>query len=162
MAFIEFSNDRNTNINAKIMIFTEGTVLGPKNIWNLFRFTNYIPIGDCVSKILSWQQQGAEIVYCTSRKSKGQINQIVSLLRTYDFAGSRLYYRAPKQTYKDIVETVIPDILIEDDCKSIGGQWQMCITHVSPSLKNKIKSVAVKEFKGIDHLPDKITDIAYL
>jgi hypothetical protein len=166
MAFIELSSDRNENrninLNIKIMIFTEGTVLGPKNIWNLFRFTAYIPMGDCVSKILSWHQQGAEIVYCTSRKSKRQINQIVSLLRTYGFAGSRLYYRVPKQAYKDIVETVIPDILIEDDCKSIGGQWQMCITHVNPNIKSKIKSIAVKEFKGIDHLPDKIIDIAYL
>ena len=46
--------------------------------------------------------------------------------------------------YNDIVEIVMPDILIEDDCKSIGGQSQMCITYVAPSLKSKIKSIVVK------------------
>jgi len=53
----------------------------------------------------------------------------------------------------------MPDILIEEDCRSIGGQWQMCITHVEPELKSKIKSIVVKEFKGIDHLPDDLPDL---
>jgi len=51
------------------------------------------------------------------------------------------------------VETLKPDILIEDDCKSIGGAWQMCITIVKPDIKKNILSIAVPEFRGIDHLP---------
>ena len=29
----------------------------------------------------------------------------------------------------------------------------MCITYVKPQIKNTIKSIVVKEFEGIDHLP---------
>jgi len=137
-----------------IMLFAEGTVLGPKNILGLYFHSSYIPIGNCREKIRTWEEQGAEIVYITSRKTEQQVDEIRDLLEKYDFPGSRLYYRDRKQKYKDIVEEVLPDILIEDDCRSIGGQWQMCITHVDPELKEKMKSIVVKEFKGIDHLPD--------
>lgn len=158
MPFIKISeNNRMSKI--KIMIFTEGTVLKPKNKFGLFNFSSYIPIHNCVSKIQSWEQQGAEIIYCTSRSSKRQVNQIVSLLKDYHFSGTKLYYREPKQKYHEIVELVMPNILIEDDCKSIGGQSQMCIAYVAPSIKNKIKSIAVKEFGGIDHLPNSISDM---
>lgn len=158
MPFIKISDD-NKMSKIKIMIFTEGTVLKPKNKVGLFSFSSYIPIADCVCKIQSWQQQGAEIVYCTSRSSKRQVNQIASLLNKYHFAGTKLYYREPKQKYNEIVEIVMPNILIEDDCKSIGGQWQMCITYVEPRLKSKIKSIVVEEFGGIDHLPTSISDM---
>ena len=141
MPFIKFSDD-NTMSKIKIMIFTEGTVLKPKNNFGLFNFSSYVPIDDCVSKIQSWQQEGAEIVYCTSRNSKRQVNQIVSLLKNYHFAGTKLYYREPKQKYSDIIEIVMPDILIEDDCKSIGGQWQMCITY-NTEIKGEDKDTIV-------------------
>ncbi len=140
--------------NTTIMLFAEGTVLGPKSILGLYFHTKYIPIANCREKIRAWEEQGAEIVYITSRKTEKQVDEIKDLLEKYDFPGRRLYYRDRKQKYKDIVEAVMPDILIEDDCRSIGGQWQMCITHVNPELKEKMKSIVVKEFKGIDHLPD--------
>ena len=50
----------------------------------------------------------------------------------------------------------ITDVLIEDDCESIGGQAEMTITYVSPEKKKQIKSIPVPEFGGIDHLPDDI------
>jgi len=53
----------------------------------------------------------------------------------------------------------MPDILIEDDCESIGGKNEMTITHINPKLKTKIKSITIKEFEGIDHLPDKISEL---
>ncbi len=65
-----------------------------------------------------------------------------------------------KETYKDIAERVIPDILIEDDCESIGGEKEMTITFVKPEIKQKIKSIIVKEFSGIDHLPDKLQELS--
>ena len=151
----QLSAERGVSPNTTtIMIFTEGTVLGPKNILGLYFHANYIPIGNCREKIRSWAEQGAEIVYITSRKTGKQVNEIHFLLAKYDFPGTRLYYREKNQKYKDIVEEVMPDILIEDDCWSIGGKWQMCITHVKPGLKERIESIVVKEFKGIDHLPD--------
>lgn len=32
----------------------------------------------------------------------------------------------------------------------------MCIARVKPEIKAKIKSIPVREFSGIDHLPDDI------
>lgn len=54
------------------------------------------------------------------------------------------------EQYSEIVEQLKPDILIEDDCKSIGGQKEWCITNVKEELKSRIQSVIVPEFKGID------------
>jgi hypothetical protein len=48
------------------------------------------------------------------------------------------------------------DVLVEDDCESIGGADQMTITYIKPDIKNRIKSIVVKENGGIDHLPDNI------
>ena len=51
----------------------------------------------------------------------------------------------------------LTDILIEDDCESIGGEPEMTYSHIREDLKPKIKSIIVKEFQGIDHLPDSLT-----
>jgi len=158
MAYIELSKIRNSN-NA-IMIFAEGTILKPKSIFSLYSHESYIPIGNCVKIIGGWQAQGAEIVYCTSRKNQ-QAVEIANLIKQFGFVGTRLYFRDEKQKYKDIVEDAKPNILIEDDCKSIGGSWQMCITHIDQQFKEKIKSIIVKEFRGIDHLPTNLSELQY-
>lgn len=134
------------------MVFAEGTILKPKSWFSLYDHHAYIPIGDAVDRINGWQQQGAEILYCTSRRGK-QAEHLAACLLRHGFVGSKLYYRGPAEKYKDIVELVRPDVLIEDDCRSIGGSWQMCMTHVEPTIKNAIQSIVVREFKGIDHLP---------
>lgn len=76
----------------------------------------------------------------------------------YGFAGTKLVFRSKHETYAKLVELIMPDILIEDDCKSIGGSWQMCITKVQPEIKKRILSITVKEFGGIDELPLRLSD----
>ena len=53
----------------------------------------------------------------------------------------------------------MPDILIEDDCESIGGEKEMTITFIKPEVRQKIKSVVIKEFGGIDYLPDDFQEL---
>lgn len=148
MAFIKISDS--TGIK-KVMLFAEGTILKPKSRFSFNDLNSYIPIGNAVDMIKGWQLQGADIIYCTSRRGKSAENMAALLLK-YEFVGSKFYYREKAQKYKDLVEMVHPDVLIEDDCKSIGGSWQMCITNVEPKIKDTIKSIVVEEFKGIDHL----------
>lgn len=148
----KFLLNEKSNANITILLFTEGTIIKPKSWFSLYNHKSYIPIGNAVKIIRAWQQQGADIIYCTSRRKK-QADDIAGLLKKYGFAGSFLIARDVKESYKDIVEMVSPDILIEDDCKSIGGAWQMCITNINQELKDKIKSIVVPEFKGIDNLP---------
>ncbi len=44
-------------------------------------------------------------------------------------------------------------------CESIGGQTEMVYPHIQPELQQRIVSIIVKEFEGIDYLPDAITDL---
>ena len=156
MPYIELTNFSPKKM--KIMIFAEGTILKPKSWFSLYNHRTYIPIGNAVSIIEAWHQQDVEILYFTSRRGK-QAKEIAQLLKEYGFAGSKLYFREKKQAYKDIVESVKPNILIEDDCRSIGGSWQMCISHIKPSMMEFIHSIVVKEFRGIDQLPPSIQDL---
>lgn len=69
-----------------------------------------------------------------------------------------IYHREPDDDYIDVVERILPlpDILIEDDCESIGGEKEMAYSSLKPELRTKIKSIPVKEFFGIDDLPDEL------
>lgn len=144
------------HMDITIMIYVEGTLLKPKSWFSLYNHKSYLPIGNCVEIIKEWKRQGANIIYCTSRKGK-QAEDIASLLKKYGFDGTELYYRSKGEEYKDIIERIQPSVLIEDNCKSIGGAWQMCITKVAPEIKEKIVSIVVGEFKGIEDLPRNIS-----
>ena len=70
----------------------------------------------------------------------------------YDIKYDEILCRDRGEQYSDLVERICPDILIEDDCKSIGGEKEWCITNVRKDIKQHIKSIIVDEFKGIDHI----------
>ena len=165
----------------KILVFTEGTVLMHALAEEVSReervkqskaaviqrilpfralpgsvndLESYIPVGNAVEKLRSWKQQGAEIVYLTSRRIKSEIETIKKILSKNDFPDwQNLYFREQGEDYKDVAERLIPDVLIEDDCESIGGEKEMVYPHIKEELKPKIKSVVIKEFEGIDNLP---------
>ena len=120
-------------------------------------YKSYVPIGDAVKKLQNWKKDGAEILYLTSRRKPEEIQQIQNVLKKFKFPDGQLLFRQKNEEYKDVAERIIPDVLIEDDCESIGGIDEMTITHVKPEIKKKIVSIPIKEFGGIDHLPDKIS-----
>lgn len=161
MAYIPFDLDEQINDkeSMKILIFTEGTILGPPRLIDWFNHKKYIPIKNSVNKIKTWANQGAKVYYLTSRKNLLEVNQIKHILINNNFPGKGLFYRTGKEKYKDIAEFLIPRIIIEDDCKSIGGKWQMTITYIRKDIKERIKSIVVREFKGIDHLPNEVNKL---
>jgi hypothetical protein len=61
--------------------------------------------------------------------------------------------RQPGESYGDVAGQEAPDVLIEDDCESIGADQ---ITHpqIPLDLRARIKSIILPEFGGLDHLPD--------
>ena len=75
----------------------------------------------------------------------------------YGFPKGEIYHRQNGESYAQIAERIMPDILIEDDCESIGGEKEMTITFIKSELRKQIKSVIIKEFGGIDHLPDDLS-----
>ncbi len=161
--------------NKKILVFVEGTILMQKKAFGESRdkivlqvknndpsiddFANYIMIGQANLKLKKWQEQGAKILYLTSRTLAEEVAQIGEVLAKNNFPEGDLFYRKENQQYKDIVEYIKPDILIEDDCESIGGIKEMAISQVKPEIKNNIKLIVVKEFAGIDNLVDEISDL---
>ncbi len=159
----------------KIVVFTEGTVLMHKSGLNCTReeivkqvlekhesvydFGSYVPIGDAITKLTSWIKDGATIMYLTSRKKPEEIQQIRKVLNANNFPEGNLVFQQEEESYKDVIVRILPDILIEDDCESIGGSDQLIYTQLNHDLKRKIKSIIVKEFGGIDHLPSRISSL---
>lgn len=159
----------------RILVFLHGTLIMHKSAGDKTReervsqvingdssvhdYASYIPVGDAVEKLKSWQSQDAEILYLSSHETVGDVEKDKIVLERYGFPKGQIFYRQNGETYKNIVEKVSPDALIEDDCESIGGEKEMTITSVEPAVKQKIKSIIVKEFGGIDHLPDDIKEL---
>ena len=156
----------------KILIFLHGTLIMHKNAEGKTReervkqvmdgepsvhdYASYIPAGNAVEKLKSWQSQGAEILYLSSHEAAEDVEKDKIVLEKYLFPKGQVFYRQNGESYKNIAERIIPDVLVEDDCESIGGEKEMTITFVRPEIKQKIKSIVVKEFSGIDNLPDDL------
>lgn len=124
---------------------------------SLNQWKTYIPIGNAARKLRTWNNQSVEIMYLTSRTKPTEAEDIRGVLEKHNFPDGPLFFRREGEEYKDIVERVMPDVIIEDDCESIGGKDEMTYTQINRELKHRIKLIAVKEFGGIDHLPDNIS-----
>jgi hypothetical protein len=155
----EGKTQKNNSLYNKVLIFTEGTIIKHKNIINIFDYNTYVPIGNSVNKINAWHNQGYNIMYLTSRKNMKEVNFIKNILEQFNFPGNYLYYCGKNERYNNIVEEIVPNIFIEDNCNSIGGEKQMSITYVNKEVKERIKSIIVKEFSGIDNLPNDIKEL---
>ena len=124
---------------------------------SLYDFASYVPEDNAVKKLQAWRQQGAEIVYLSSHKRVEDVEVDKTVLRNYAFPNGQVFFRLGGEQYNDVAERVLPNILIEDDALCIGGEKEMPYPHIKPELKAKIKSIVVKEFGGIDHLPDDMS-----
>jgi hypothetical protein len=127
---------------------------GDKSIYD---FVSYVPVDNTVRKLQTWRQQGAEIAYLSSHQRVEDVETDKAVLRNHNFPEGQVLFRHSGEEYNDVAERVLPDILIEDDCESIGGEKEMTYPHIKPELRAKIKSIVVKEFGGLELLPDDIS-----
>ncbi len=154
-----------------ILVFTEGTVIvHPSGVGlpreeivsqvrsgedaSLTDFAHYVAIGEAPGKLRAWRRAGATIGYLTSRRTEEEVGAVRRSLRANRFPRGRLVFRLGAESYAEAAARVRPDILVEDDCESIGGEPEMTYPHLPARLRRQIRSVVVKEFGGIDHLPD--------
>jgi hypothetical protein len=156
----------------KILVFLHGTTLMHQSAVGRTReervrqvveretsvhdFASYVPAGDAVRKLRTWERQSATILYLSSHRSLTDVEKDRSVLRQHGFPAGPVLYRQAGEGYKDIAERFLPDVLIEDDCESIGGEQQMVYPHITAGLKDRIRSIIVQEFGGLDHLPDDL------
>lgn len=162
----------------KILIFLHGTLIMHKsaegktreervkqvlnNEESVHDYASYIPVGNSVEKLKSWQKYGVEILYLSSHETSEDIEKDSYVLKKYHFPKGSILYRQNGEAYKSIAERVVPEVLIEDNCESIGGEKEMTITFINSEIKRNIKSIVVKEFSGIDSLPDNPNDLLTL
>jgi len=141
-----------------IAIFTEGTILMHKtglDVENradivaqvkskdasVHKYADYVPIVGAVDKINFWANQGAEIYYITSREDFGEIQDILNVLNKFKFPQTHhLLFRTEGNSYTDVVEELLPDVLIEDDCESMGVDSEIIYPTISEPIRKRIKS----------------------
>ncbi|MFW9968869.1 MAG: hypothetical protein ACFFDF_01630 [Candidatus Odinarchaeota archaeon] len=160
----------------RILVFLHGTCIMHRNALGLSRmqivrqviettdesisdFASYIPIGKAIKKLTSWQNQGAEISYLSSHLTIENVKKDEIVLKKYNFPDGTIFYRQKEEDWNLQIEKAKPDLIIEDDCESIGGKYQMTFPNLKPELQSKITSIVIKEFAGIDHLPDDINKL---
>ena len=150
----------------KIAIFTEGTILMHRNAVGRTRedvikqvlnkepsvkeYGNYVQIGSVAEKLKKWATQGARIVYITSRTKNREVSNIQNVLTNNQFPEGAAEYRKQNEEYSGVVRRVMPDVLIEDDCESIGGE--RAVIQLDRRVNTKMRHIVVREFGGIDHL----------
>ncbi|MEK7577611.1 MAG: hypothetical protein AAB492_03280 [Patescibacteria group bacterium] len=134
------------------------SLVAPKG--SVYDFTSYVPIQHAVEKLTNWSKQGATIHYLTSRRTKNEIETIKTILNIYHFPDAQnILFCHKGENYKDVAKKLMPDILIEDNCESIGGTKEMTYPNMDKISKQKIHSIIIKEFEGIDHLPTSINKL---
>lgn len=161
-----------------IAIFTEGTILMHKTGFeaenradivaqvkskdaSVYDYANYVPIIGAVDKINFWANQGAEIYYITSREDYSEIQDILNVLEKFNLPQTHhLLFRTEGNSYANVVEELLPDVLIEDDCESMGVNAELIYPTISEPIKKRIKSWIIPEFGGINELPNRIKELA--
>lgn len=138
----------------RVMVFTEGTILYHSAALNqtretffqqvkdkhpsIYEFSDYLPIGEAPRKLTGWSKQGHQILYMTSRTKPSEIQDIKYVLTKHHFPEGDLLHRSTHENYAAIVAKNTPDIIIEDDCESIGGAPMMIYSKLDTDLKTMI------------------------
>jgi hypothetical protein len=125
-------------------------------------YSAYVPIGHAAEKLEAWASKGAEIVYLSSHRDSLDVVADRVVLDRWAFPPGEILWRGESESYADVVARAAPDVLIEDDCESIGGREETVSAHLPPEVAKSVRSLVIREFGGIDHLPDDPTRLATL
>jgi hypothetical protein len=124
-------------------------------------FAAYIPAEEVVEKLRHWREQGAEIVYLSSHRTEAGVADDEAVLERHRFPRGRVLCRGSGESYGDVVARELPDVLIEDDCESIGVA-ELASAQISDDVRRTVRSIVVAEFGGFAHLPDRLDELAVL
>ena len=125
-------------------------------------FAAYVPVGGAVAKLRRWEERGAEIAYLSSHRDPDGVAKDAEVLRRHGFPPGRILACTAGESYGVLAERARPDVLVEDDCESIGGAPQLAYPQIPAPLRAGIGSIVVPEFGGIDHLPDSLEELRAL
>src|SRR3989454_11196131 len=83
----------------------------------------------------------------------GSLAKVRGALQDAGAPEGELSYRRENEHYGQAPERAAADIIVEDDCESIGGPGQMAYPKLGPDSKTKTNSVIIPEGGGIEPLP---------
>jgi hypothetical protein len=101
----------------------------------VYDFAAYVPVDNVVNKLRAWSRQGADIVYLSSHRRCGGVEIDKAVLHRHAFPDGEVFFRQPDEQYHHVAERVRPDILIEDDCESIGRESEMTYPEIQPARR---------------------------
>src|SRR5215467_294996 len=116
-------------------------------------YATYVPVDGAVTKLHQWQDAGAQIDYLSSHQNPDYVALDAFVLREHGFPMGRALARQAGESYGDVAGREAPDVLIEDDCESVGAD-QIRYPQIPPDVRARIKSIVVPEFGGLGHLSD--------
>jgi hypothetical protein len=171
----------------KVLVYLQGTIIMhksgkdkipqerrkqvlDKSDETIFDFENYIPINKANDILTKWKMKGIDIVYMSSHRNKKDLNKDIKVLEKYNFPKGEILYRDFFHRYNSLIKKELPDIIIEDDCASIGN-WirerykfipetivnflkrrEMIYPCLDYKIKQNIKSIVIEEFSGIENI----------
>ena len=125
----------------RVLVFLQGTVLIEQNLLantregsvrrskelaaSGGRLGSLVPIGNSVAKLLRWKERIAEILYFAANRRLEDVQNIAQALTHFGFPEGKLYSRGSTRSYAEVAEEIAPDVIVEDDCESIGGEREM-------------------------------------
>ena len=122
-------------------------------------FAGYGPADGAVEKVLAWQRRGAVICYLSSHQNAADVELDRAVLARWDFPAGTVFWRQPGEGYAGVARRAQADVVVEDDCESIGGAGQTTAAGLAALPGRAVTCVVVPEFGGLAHLPDDPTQL---
>jgi hypothetical protein len=117
-------------------------------------YRSYVPTPGAVEKIATWRRHGASVEYFSSHRRPEDVAADQEVLRRHGFPNGTVHTRGPDESYGAAVERLRPDLVIEDDCESIGGAPETIAAQLSETGRQAIRCLALPEFSGLGTLPN--------
>ncbi len=117
-------------------------------------FGSYVPTPGTVDKLVAWRRQGVGIVYLSSHRRAEDLRADEAVIRRAGFPDGPVHGRGDGEDYGALVGRLGLDVLVEDDCESIGGSEQTCAAQLDPGARASVNCVLLPEFAGLGDLPD--------
>jgi hypothetical protein len=117
-------------------------------------YRSYLPTPGASEKLTQWSRRGATIAYFSSHNRDEDIGADQAVLRRHGFPDGPVHARASGESYGEAVERLRPDVVVEDDCESIGGATETIASQLSEAAARNIRCIVLPEFAGFGSLPD--------
>jgi hypothetical protein len=122
-------------------------------------FASYLPTPGTADKLAAWARHGAILIYLSSHRRPDDIRADDSVIRRHLFPPGPVHRRQEGEDYGRLLDRLGLDVLVEDDCESIGGAAQTCAAQLSPAGRQSVRCIVLPEFSGLADLPDNPAEL---